>query len=59
MTDDELLGRVLRRYLESDEYRELCPSYSEVSPPALCLDGWVRMEPDEYEAATRVRRHTE
>jgi hypothetical protein len=58
MTDDELLGRVLRRYLESDEYRELCPA-GQAAPASLCLDGWVGLEPDEYEAATRITRHAE
>lgn len=52
--DDELLGRVLRRFLDQDdgEYWTLVPY--QAGRHGLCLDGTVTVTKEEAEAIRRV-----
>ena len=51
--DEEVLARVMRRYLEDPE-----EPYVDVKPGAksMCLDGWVSLLPGEADILDRIKR---
>jgi len=52
VSDEEVLATVMRRMLADEDV------YIDVEPgtPALCSDGWVKLEPGEAEVLYRIKQ---
>lgn len=53
MTDDELLGAIMRRILTTDR-DSYSGAFACVEDWGVCLDGWVDLSPDEVDVVRRI-----